>query len=995
MKKNIKMIIIVSLIYIYPTIVSASLEEMDKLITYFDKTLNGLSANDPMVPSLILRLADALTKRGQIKQSEEIIDEGYQRFKAGRADMKRALSLYISIQNKVLPQMRGHVFFQLGYINVLFENYEAAINAYSKVIRSNRWKDLKSKSYIALGELFYKINKFDKAKFHFSRSLKYEFPNKGFVIYKIAWCNYHLSQLDLAVKDLFKLLRSPKQFLLKDEASSIKEIDEVFHKEVAKDLAMFLSKKDPTNKEIEMLYRLSPRDKKVSNIIYLAKEFMRVGNKKKAISLWKKILPKQTQAMDKLESYTWLFQLFIETHQTQNVLQTIKSISQIWNTGVCNDLKETEKCKEFKERITQNITVWKDESKSDLSSILKVYSFYLVIFKDDIEATYQVADVAQKLQLWKLSRERYNSAIKMQKKLITETNGEQEKKVTEFLEVLLVGYIKTAELSKNKRWLLESYEKYLELSQNKGQRLKVSFLKAKLLYDQKNYKKAADDFISIAVVEAKEDASAQKIRLQSAYLAIEALVATKNDEQLEKASLNFAKRFSNQAAHFMKVNRTSIMNQALGSSKDPQRALQVLDRINLSGVAADEEIKYYKNKIILLDQLQRVSDEIQLVDQLLKIKNLSKEDKKFGLLRRSYLAELMLDFPTMYKINKEYNLEDLSTDQWSLRKAFFAELAEKAYIQHYHDFLKLSKDSQKKFDVALKLFKEAANQESFFKQYKKILLHNPKLLSDLLLDNYINDINKKQMSRILREFANTDAGKTVWRDGFLEKLGAIARQISQHQIRFQNTSFIDSDIKERFKLFENLEKSALLGINAKDIIAQLISFYFIKKEALRLYEDLNSIANSSQSLKSQKKEYLSVLEEQAKLYKEKATVIESQLKTLFNGAEVFDKLEEYLFKVSKPVQVISKSHLFLLVNYLPEESKPKLRSILKNITQLEDDKRQTTQPSDSVIDTAQANIRENPFNKQNIEKLIALEELRNNKTMVLYLKERRLVMLEE
>ncbi len=995
MKKNIKMMIIISLIYTYSTLGYASLKEIDQLITHFDKTLNGLSANDPMIPSLILRLADALTKRGQLKQSTEVA-QGCQKCTAGRADMRRALSLYRSIQNKVSLQMRGHVFFQIGYINGLFENQKAAINAYSKIIRSNRWKDLKPKSYAALGELFYEINEFSKAKYYFSKSLEFEFPDKGFVIYKIAWCNYHLSQFKLAVEDLFRLLKSPNQFLLKDAASGKKEVDKVFHREIARDLVTFLSKKNPQNKEIEMLYHFSPQDQKVNNVVYLAKELMRIGNKERAIFLWKKILPKQTREMDKLESYTWLFQLFVETHQPGDVLQTIEAISQLWNRGACNDLKEKERCEGFKKQITQHIKLWKDANKSDLSNILKSYMFYLQIFKDDIEATYQIANISQKLQLWEISREKYNNAIKIQRKLIAEINEEQKKKAIEFLEVLLLGYIKTTELSKNKKWLLESYEAYLKLSQDKSQWLKVSFLKAKLLYDdQEDYKKAAEEFVSIALIEAKEDTPAQKIRLQSAYLAIDALVLVKDNEQLEKISLKFAKRFPNQVSHFMKINRTSIMNQALGLSKNPQKALEILGRINFSETAVDEEIKYYKNKIILLGQLRQVSDEIQLVDQLLKVKGLSEEDKKFALLRRLYLAELILDFPMMYEINKEFNLESLPTDQWILRKVFFAELAKQDYMQYYRDFLKLSNDSQKKFDIALKLFKEAADQESFFKQYKKVLLHNPKVLSDVLLDNYIHDINKEQMGQILKELINTDAGRAVWRDGFLKELGVIARQISQHQVRDKGISFIENDIKERFKLFEDLEKKALIGINAEDLIGQLIAFYFVKKEALRLYEDLTSLASSSQLPESQKKEYLSILEKQANLYKEKATVIESQLKTLFNGSQIFDKLEEYFSKVSKHVQIISKSHLSLLVNYLPEENKSNLRSILKGITQVKNDENQVAQPSDSVIEAVQEDIRKNPFNKEDIEKLIALEELRDNKTMVLYLKERRLVMLEE
>ena len=44
MKKNIKMIVIVLLIYTYSVLALSSLKDMDQLIAHFDKTLNGLSA---------------------------------------------------------------------------------------------------------------------------------------------------------------------------------------------------------------------------------------------------------------------------------------------------------------------------------------------------------------------------------------------------------------------------------------------------------------------------------------------------------------------------------------------------------------------------------------------------------------------------------------------------------------------------------------------------------------------------------------------------------------------------------------------------------------------------------------------------------------------------------------------------------------------------------------------------------------------------------------
>ena len=92
-----------------------------------------------MIPDLLLRLADALTKRAELKKSEGM-PQDCKKCKTANDDMKRSLFIYKSIQNKVSLEMKGHVLFQIGYINVLLENQKAAINAYDQIIRSNRWK---------------------------------------------------------------------------------------------------------------------------------------------------------------------------------------------------------------------------------------------------------------------------------------------------------------------------------------------------------------------------------------------------------------------------------------------------------------------------------------------------------------------------------------------------------------------------------------------------------------------------------------------------------------------------------------------------------------------------------------------------------------------------------------------------------------------------------------------------------------------------------------
>ena len=980
-----------------------SVENAHQLVTRFENILNNLQSNDPIKYSVLLRLADALLERGRIK-NVAAVSKGCTQCQAGHADMRRSLSIYKSIQNRVPAAMKGHVIFQIGYSNSLLGNQRAAINAYHKIIRDPKIKDLKPKSYAALGELFYKSNRFQKSKNYFLEVLKLNFSNKGFIMYKIAWCDYHTGQIKSAVNNLFKLLKSPNIFLLKN--SNHKEIDNSFHKEISKDLATFLAKKDPQNKEVDLLYQLSPKDQRINNMIYLAKELIRLGNKKKAILVWSKVASRQTRAIDQLESYVWLFQLFIETDQSQNTIRTIKTISKIWNTADC---PQNNKCQHFKDSIRQTIISWQNENKSNPQShILKTYLNYLDLFKNDIEITYQAGSIAKKLQLWKLSIKFHKAAILMQtKKYLSDISQAEKKKTTYILENILLSYIEMAQLSKNLVWLQTAYDAYLQFSQGKNQWLKIAFLKAKLFYDRKNYKRAVDAFKLVVFTKTVDsqaidsqvvDSQTQKIKLQAARLAIDALILAKDDAQLEKASLEFINEFPDQTSYFMKINRISIVNQALAASQDPQQAWQILDRINLLNADDDERIKYYKNKIILAGKLRQVSDEIQLIEQLLKIKSLSKSDLKFALVRKLYLAELLLDFHTMYEMSQKLNFEELTPDQRAFRMALFAELARKDHTVHYHNFLKLSDNMQRKFEVALRLLKGSSDQESFLGQYQKILLYNPIRLADTLLEDYINNKNKKFIKKILKEkhFINTNASKVIWRDEFLKNLSTVAKQISQHHIRIKNPHFIKNDLKKRLQLFIDLEKKALEAISMKDIISQVIALSLTKNEAQRLYDDLMVIAVELSNSQKKEQQFLLTLKQQAQSYQKKAMDIDSQLNKFFQDPTFFSKLENYFAKIKGPAQAIFKPHLSLFTNYLLEEDRPRIRAILSNMNnKIESRKSLIKQNYDLGIKALREDIRKNPFNRKKVEELIALEEMQGHKTMVFYLKERRLVMLNE
>ena len=979
---------------------SASVDDLNQLVAKFEGILKDLKKTDTLRPSITLRLADLLTERARLKEVKEV-SEGCVKCTAGDADRKKALALYESIRNKPDFSMKEHVFFRIAYINEVLDNSDKAINAYKKIIRNDKLESLHPKAYVALGELFYKKNDFKKSKFYFSKALEFDILNKGFVIYRLAWCNYHIGQTRPAIESLFQLLRFPEVFLLKEDITS-KEIDTPFYQEVSRDLATFLAKIDPKDEEIELLYSLSPNDWKIDNMIYLAKELFRLGNTKKSFLIWQKVRPRVSIDIDQLETSIGFSQVFIETQKSKEVAKEINRSLKIWTSIDCDANRQ--KCIELHKHIRQNIIEWDKSNRSkppDLS-ILQVYRAYIKLFHSDITIVGLTAELATRLELFKEAIQYYNRIIEIQsnKLAISELNDEEKEKTESSLENTLLIHIEVAELSKNYAWMQKAYEDYIRLSKKRKKWFEVVYLKAKLFYDQNQYQKAAVALRSVALMKERDSDRDKIIRIQAANLVLDALVLAKDDVGLEKMSVEFSKAFPDQANHFMRIYRTSVLNQAKGASKNPQQAWQLLKDLKLSGASDEEKIKYYKNKIILASQLNLISDEIAMISQILQIKSLSDEDKKFALSRRLYLAELMLDFPNMYKVAKQLDFTNIDLDQKALRLAFFSELAGKDYIEYYNSFLKHSKDSRKKFEVAFRLLYESSNPSLTFQKHKKILFQNPNEIADFLLESYIKDKNKNFMLQTLKrkELRDTIPVKVFIRDVFLKKLEKMTTKITQHQIRKEDQRLIENDLKIRLQMLKNLEQKTSDAIRSKDWLIQVMILSVIKEETQRISNDIVSLPPPSNLNIDETKQYLDLLEVRASSYKKKAISIEDQINNFFKDSNLLKQLKASLIEMKKTVRMISKNHLELLAQKLSKNHQQKIEQILEDVEkEINPDldipiSYRPENLDDPKIEALRKEIRKDPFNTNKIKQLIILEEERGYKTMVNYLKERRLSM---
>ena len=216
---------------------SAIAEKMDEsthslVIDKLERAMDLMDKDAPERTGVQLRLADLYAERARLK----LIEEGKKscdNCEGSKADRTKALAYYKDAFPKTKGDDQGKILVQMAHLNNLNGENGKAQNIYDDVIKKGR----KTYTSPVVGSAFFNTAKFNSAKANsskpksnYEKSLKEEIPNRGFVEYRLAWCEFNLGHPDVASQKLIKILSTP-------EFSS----DATFKEDVSRDLPVFIA----------------------------------------------------------------------------------------------------------------------------------------------------------------------------------------------------------------------------------------------------------------------------------------------------------------------------------------------------------------------------------------------------------------------------------------------------------------------------------------------------------------------------------------------------------------------------------------------------------------------------------------------------------------------------------------------------------------------------------------------------------------------------------
>ncbi len=949
------------------------------LIKKLTQVYLNLAPQDSSKTAITLRLADLHAERARIMSMEEL-SEGCTKCVAGLQDRTQALRYYNEALANSPEASRAKILTQVGHLYELTGRESDAIGIYEKIIRDEKATDALADAHLSLAEVFFKRRSYLHARSHFEKVLTLpQAGSRGLAAYRIAWCDFNDGRVQAAVERAVQILKTPA-LLSRSASADVVSVDPQFHEEVSRDLATFLTKRKLTLEDGELVFGLSPQNAKIANVTYLASEAERVGQTSASIALWKFANARQSQPRARLEGHVHLAALEMNQRLTQDAVKDFESALSLWPEvmGAC----QGDHCKELHSRLRNFIVDWnKVEKKQPSLELLTAYSSYLKVFPKEPEMTIWAAQVAMELKNYQLAAALYDEGANL-----------AAKENSENLEAALLGAIETAELSKDKALLHKAYDSYISRSKVKTKTLEVRYQKAHLLYDSGENEAAAQALRSIAMT---ADVGGETIRKQAADLSLDALVLLKDDQRLEAWSADYARVFPKAAQEFSGISRKSVLTQSAheasaGNAAALTAAWATLSRFDLASAGEEERITYFKNKLILAEKMQKFAEAREAADQLLKITPVHSADQQYALARKAWLAELQLDFTTALAATQKISTPEFKGETKWLKLAMYAELAAKDAKPFYSEFLKDSRDDDKKAAVAAQLVREAKDSVSEIERQRKSLEKRPELLATLYMEVVARkgqlDLAKKVLAQ--KNLVSTNAGRVLQRAVILDESAKLRARIEGHQIDSSNQKKLSSTLKARVAMLEDIEKLASRAVEAADLSSQIVALDLLAKQNERFYQEVLSLPVPQGLSAEDEQQYLTLLSQQAAPHQVRASDVSKKVTEFWQNSATIAAIENGFTEETGARKQFLIQEIKALSAVAPENQK----TILSALAEKPEAKREL--PQQAALEKARQAVRENPLSRSGLEDLLVLEKQMNHAPMVVYL-EGRINSLEE
>lgn len=913
------------------------IERLERILSLMEKK------NSSWVPTN-LRYADLLSERARLRFMNEI-EANCQNCKNSAGDRKRALKIYEQILPKARKEMHGAIFFQMGHLYQIAGETQKAALLFHKVLSAKRGlytEDLIRRARTSIADLEFERGQYQKAFHHYKIALQDpKTPNRELIQYRQAWCQFNLDQLKAATR-------------LLEKVASLPSLETGFRNDVLRDLATFYARQKVGKAEIARYQELLPPSERKELLFFFATETSRLGQKKEASEIYRAYL--STPGLSKEERLEATLMLAQTEYEKDGSSQSIESFALAAQSYRKMNCKNEEKCVELRKRMKHYVTELHRSKKvqPDLN-VLKAYQVYVETFPEETEMSLLGAQVADQLNQSTTASQLYHQSA-------------ESAPTAELREAALTGEISNAEKTHDPVLRGKAYAHYLKLNPQGPKNFEVRYQLAHIAYEQKNYSDAAEQFKTLAL----DKSGPENLRKSSADLALDCLAIQKDDSTIEKWAQAFAVALPKDRAEFDRISRKAVINQVAqtannrkSSTSDQERALEKLAQTNLSTANEIEKALHYRNMLVLAEKVDSEKYLTISVGGLLQLKSTSAQDKEAYLARAVGFYERRLDFKTAYSYAKKMKFTRLSAAERELRLATIADLANLPAISHYQKAIRLGLKRSADLAARQRLILLSSNKSREFKKHQDSLLKSSALFNETLLLVYAAEGRNSQLRAVLssRKFSGQAAVRFINKQAFLRDHQALAAKVSDHQLDLRNDQQMARSIQARLKLLKLADQSLDQALRLKDTTAQILALNTISSENHRLALDISKTPMPKGLTPVEQKKYVQLLSLQTRPFVKKAMLAQKQLQSLWNQERYFISLMNDFERSRAEIQRLLQAEIQLLANLSPNVNlKNRLQSVLRQDT-----------PSMNELMAIRSEIRENPTDFKQIEKLKNLE----------------------
>ncbi len=962
----------------------------DMIIQRLEMGLDGMDKSEPERTGILLRLADLLADRGRLKYMNEI-ETNCKTCKGALADRQKAVALYQEALPKVDTKDQGRRVLQIAHLYGLMEQNTKAKQLYSKILTAKQGvytSDVKAIAYTSVAEVKFRNGDFKGALKDFQAAKRENLRTRALVEFRIAWCQLNLGETSKAINSLVNLLKSPT--LLQTQTTDGKSIDPTFINDLSRDLAAFLARgKTVGKKQIQLLRDLSPDAVRKDNLKLLAIETDRVGKKSASLMVWSAYVEEgDVQAGEKLEVQTRVAQIYYDINMQDVAASSYIKALEFWTKLGC---KEPAPCNELKAQLRRFVTAWnKAQKKNPTQNLLRIYQAYVKTFPNDTEILHWGGIVAKNL---KKNREAialfHLAAASAAADLKATPNSKASQNM---LEGSLLAEIELAEELKDRKAREVAYNYYIQMNPEGSRIIEVRYQRAQLYYELSRWQDAFSEFHYLATLPVV-GAQKRDIRVKSADLALDSLVALKDDPNLQVRSLEYARIYPERKTEYLKISRKATMNlvafnlknEKSNSRTDYKASLAALSAVNMEGADDQERIKFFKNKIVIAQKAMDLNSVSDSATKLLAIKTITADDVEWTRAQQVWVAELQLNFALAYRLSGRMQHKDLSPADRELRLALLAELAGLNPRKHHEAYIRQAKSVRAANLVRVSLIRNSSNPWRELDRHLSPLNKTPDLLAGITLEVFVNKPHEAKVAKLLKttSIRRHSAGQTLQRHLDLKDYHAFDKRIRTHRIYGQSDYTMQKTLKARIKLLNESERRAQTAFRRGDWTLKVLGLAQLSRENRRLYQDILSLPVPRRLGAKDRIKYQGLLKSQSQPYLTRAEKIDSELSAMWRESNSVQNLQSAYMTASPELQRLYRNEISPLAASAPPGVKNRLQNLLNTPFR---------RPSQKDILLARQELQANPFDINKAERLRELESQNGRAAMVAYLDERISVM---